>query len=277
MEKYFSFNEKALKLFGINLDNDGTKIDKLLRAFNFAIVFLSTFQNLMSVAMTPKWNDQVSGAVAVGLYDLIGCFKLYAVLTNLTKLRKIKGKLCELMEFFLRTQSEENFKELNRFRRITTLLVVSTVTCIWILNLLPLIIVGHIYLTEGVLVKILPFTFWYPFNKLNSYIPVYIYEAMCGHILTTNPMLMDGIIFFLIGQIIVLFKCVAESFVRTINKLEQSEKLSEIIDIHSKLYELVGELSQIYATSLLVNFVLQAVMICFIIFIISVSGNFAVE
>jgi hypothetical protein len=102
---------------------------------------------------------------------------------------------------------------------------------------------------------------------------------MASHTLTIAPLATDGFILLLIGQVSILFKTVGETFRRTIDEFEASnrsiteKKLNQTIDQHNKIFELAQELIGIYELALLVTALLQTGTICFITYMVSVSSK----
>jgi hypothetical protein len=141
----------------------------------------------------------------------------------------------------------------------------------------PLISFVYFYLVEGISVKAFVIAFWYPFDKFDYYIPIHLFESVSCHIFSTVPVAMDGFIMLMVGQFIVLFKCLGEKFIKIVNDFDPTkksvtvEKMSKAIDSHNQLLELSAELFRIYEIPLLIHVTTQAMSICFLLFKVLVS------
>lgn len=279
MEKYSNFNQKLLSSLGISSNQDIRKFAKPLKIFTAIVIVVSTFQSLMFLITVETFDFLVASAFTIGLYDLQGCFKFFTVIMNIDKLSKIKATVDELMTKITKEQLVANFAELERFRKVTKSIVMTNITCAWTFNILPMATVAYFFFAKGFFIKIMPYAFWYPFNKTEHYFPVYFYEISCAHTLVLVPLVMDGLVLLMLGQLLVLFKCLGEDLVTMIDEydpLKSSETVSKInqaINTHNVLLDLSAELLTIYEIPLLVNVMSQTGTICFIAFIISVRIN----
>lgn len=279
MENYFSFNQKTLASLGVNFEGQGRKFEKPLRMTVAVVILLSTIQSLLFLLTATVLDLQMASAFTVGLYDFYGCFKFFAVTKNVDKLRGLKRRLEVMMKTLSEKQIKENFKFLNRCRKITKTIFVTTLSCIWIFNLLPLVTFIYLYLAKGFEYHRLPFSFWFPFNTTENFFPAYFYEIACGHILTAVPLAIDGIVLLLIGQFTVLFKCHGENISNIINEFNAENreeivaKLHRAIDLHNELLDMTSVLFGIYAIPLLVNILATTGTLCFIAFICSVRNQ----
>lgn len=278
MENYHKFNRKILTSVGVNFKESGeeSKYEWPLQIFTLFVVFVTTFQNFMYLAMSENFELMMAAAVAVAMYDLQGCFKFLAIIWNLDKIKKIQKTLDELTKSLTKEQITENAAEFGRFRKITTFLVANNLFSCWIFNLMPMLVLIFFMFAKGIMVQHLPYAFWYPFNKTEHYFPVYFYEVYTGHFLTAVPPLIDGLMMLMTGQLVVLFKCLGENLIGIINSYEASkksataQKFNEIIDLHNQLLDISEELFHVYEIPLLVNVLAQTLTTCFIAFIISV-------
>lgn len=277
MKTYFSFMEKVLSTMGITFGCD-KRYNKYLRAFSMTMVLLASIHSFLYVLTTGVFDMQLANAITMGLFSFQGTLKFAMVLINLKGTLKIKRDLEELVKSAKVEVSEENVKQLERFRKVTKLCLSASLLCIWIFHFKPLIEIVLSTLTSGVTVKNLPFAFYYPVQgiEVDQFYPVYLYEVMTGHILTIVPLALDGMIMLMVGQVVILFKTVGDAFEKTIDEHQVSmrsitkKKLIETIDLHNKVFKLSTELFKIYDIGLLAHVLLQTGTICFIAFIISV-------
>lgn len=277
MENYSTFNRRALGTFGISFENEENKFEKPLKVLTAFAILAATFQSFMYLITSTQFDFLIASAFTIGFFSLQGCIKFLTVLGNMEKLKRIKETLNRFGGNLTRDQLKNNFKELERFRKATTSILMTNVCCIWIFNVLPMLTLAYFYFAKGFLVQIVPFAFWYPFNKTEHYFPVYFYEITSGHILTAVPLAIDGLLLLMVGQFVVQFKCLGENFATIINEFkaskrhETAEKINQAIDFHNQLFALSAELFSIFEIPLLVNVLTQTGTICFIAFIISVG------
>lgn len=276
MDNYFIYNEQSLASLGINLYGNERQFDKLRRVVVSFVVVASTFQSLMFLMTATVFDLSITRAFAMSLYELQGCSKYFAIVGNLNRLKIVKEKCEDLMSALSEKQIEENLKYFERCRRIPIFILWTSVGCVWLFNIMPLAAYFYFLMQQGIEVQMLPFGYWYPFNKTNYYFPVYFYEATCAHILAAVPLVMDGLVLLLTGQFTVLFKCHGENIAKWINEFNDEHradtraKLHRAVDHHNQLFDLTSELFEIYSIPLLYNVVSQSLTICFIAFMCSV-------
>lgn len=281
MEKYFAYNLKFLSLFGINLEAIEVRKQKYETAFKIftaSILVATTLQSFLYVITGESFDVSTGIALTVGLYDIQGCGKFLTVLWNIGKLRKVKKELDGLTSKLTREQLSENTAEFETYRKVTTWILAFYSNCIFLCNLLPLVVLIHSYFVEGVANKILPCAFWYPFDRFEYFVLTYTYEAIGGHILTVVSPAMDGLMLLMVGQFVVLFKCLGENFASIINNSEASQptetskKLFQAIQLHNDILDLSAEFIEIYEIPLLINVLAQTGTICFISIVATVSN-----
>lgn len=278
MDEYFTFNQRMLATIGVSFN--GGKFAYSLRTFSFIVVVVTTFQNFMFIATSQGFEVAIASAVAIFMYDIQGVFKLYAVMINLKVIKEIKITLDGLMEIMNKEQVLAHAKELVRFRKVSSFMVVNIVASCWLFNIIPVSIIAYVFFTKGIFIKILPYAFWYPYNKTEHFVSTYLYEISTGHVLTVVPPSLDALVMLLTGQLVVLFKCFGENLHKTIDEFEPSrptqtaEKLNKAVDLHNQLLNMSEELFRIYSIPLLVNVVAQTLTICFVAFGINVRFMF---
>lgn len=279
MEKYFSFNKKALASFGLHMEKSDSKFAVFIHVISICIVLLTTFQSLMYLISSTSFEFEEAKALTIGMYDLQGCFKIISVSLNLRNLGNIKKKLNELVNGMTKEQCLQHNEAFNRYRLITSAIATTNFIGIWIFNIIPAVILVYFYFVKGIVVKTFPLSIWYPFDKLDNYFIAYVYDIFGAHILTVLPHVLDGFILLLIGQLVILFRCLGDNFVSAINEFKQSErkqsdkKMKSLIQSHGELLDLCEEFFHIYEIPLLANVLTQTGTICFVAFIVTVRLN----
>lgn len=81
MENYFSFNEKALAVVGINLKAPG-RFDIPLKVVALTVLSVATFQNFMYAALSDAVSFDLANAVTLTLYGTMGCAKLLTAILH---------------------------------------------------------------------------------------------------------------------------------------------------------------------------------------------------
>jgi 7tm Odorant receptor len=283
MENYFTFNQKVLATLGISFTEKEKKFDKPLRILSLVIVITASLQSVMFLITATHFDLDLANAFTIGLYSIQGCFKIVAVLWNIEKLKDLRSSLNKLMTTMKADKDEENSREMNKFRLVTKVCLITNVTCIWIFHFKPLLELISFYLAEGIIVKKTPFAFFYPFKKREHFVPIYFYEIIFGHFLTIVPQAVDGLVMLLVGQVVVLYRSLGDRFMKTFNEFEAKEpsltveKMKKVIDLQNIIFDLSDKLFHIYEVPLLANVVLQTGTICFIAFIVSVRTKFDVD
>lgn len=166
-----------LAIFGMYFDREENKFTKALKAFTALTVLLSTFQSFLFLVTSKEFDVLTASSLTIGLADFQGCFKLITIIWNMKNLKEIKARINDLMKNLSEEQLKSNDKEFQRFYKITQLVFICYISCIWIFNVMPIFIVSYFLLTKGVFVKPILYSFWYPFDIKNYYFPVYIYEV----------------------------------------------------------------------------------------------------
>lgn len=279
MEKYFAFNTKALAAFGLHLEKNDSKIAVILKHLSVGIVFLLMFQIIMYLNTGENFDLEVAKAIIMGLFDLQGCFKIVAVILNQGKLRDIKKRLRELVDGIKKDQLVKHNEAFDRYRLITTTIVTSNFVGIWLFNLTPAVLIVYFYFVNGTVVKLFPFTMWYPFDKLHNFFITYCFDVYTAHTFTVLPHVLDGLIMLFIGQLVVLLRRLGDDFVDGVNNFKSSEakesgeKIKLLIERHNELLDLCEELFHIYEIPLLVDVLTQSGTLCFVGFIMAVRLN----
>jgi hypothetical protein len=279
MESYFGFMKKFAASLGLNFDDEENRRFDSLKNITLAIIYTTTFQSFLFLMTAKEFDFLIASAFTIGFYDLQGCFKYTAILMNLQRFKEIRKIPDQMLSMMSKEQFTENITTLNFYRKLTKTLVVSNLSCIWMFNVLPMVTLLYFLVFKGILVQMVPFAFWYPFNKTEHYFPVYFYEVVSGHVLTAVPLACDGIFYLTVGQFVVLFKILGENFAKVINEFELAkrketvEKVKKLIDLHNQLLDMSAEVFGFYSLPLLANVLSQALTICFISFIISVKNS----
>lgn len=258
-------------------DGNIGKREAPLRILTATILVASTLQSFLFFILDSNFDVTTAIALTIALYDIQGCVKYLTVLLNLRSLAVIKEKLENLMDMMTKGQVDANRGELNIFRKVTTWILGTYTITMWITSALPLILYAYFCIVEGVEKKSLPCAFWYPFDRFEYFAFTYPYEAVSGHILTVVSPAMDGLFLLMVGQFVVLFKCLGENFANIINDFKPSsrernvEELVKAIDLHNHLQDLSAEFFAIFEIPLLINVMAQTLSTCFISFIVTVN------
>lgn len=220
MESYFSFNLKALAAVGVKLESSNGRLGKLLLFCTTVFILLTIIQNILTLASINGFSFIVATAISIGLCSFTSMVKLLIVWRNKQCLAEIKEKLSWRLEEILK--NEEKFVQvtgkLKFLSAIVNGLLITTVCCSSIFNLLPGIKFVVSSFTQDVPVKILPFAFWYPFKKENHFLKVYFYEIVCVHFCTFTAQVLDGVLLLLLGQAIACFDNLANRLHKSIEE-----------------------------------------------------------
>lgn len=279
MEKYFAFNAKALAAFGLHLEKNDSKFAVILKRLSVGIVFLLMFQIIMYLNTSKNFDLEVAKAIIMGLFDLQGCFKIVAVILNQGKLRAIKRRLHELVDGMTKEQLVKHNQAFDRYRLITTTIVTTNFVGIWLFNLTPAVFIVYFYFVNGTVVKLFPFTMWYPFDKLDNFFISFCYDIVGAYTFTVLPHVLDGLFMLFIGQLVVLLRRLGDDFVDGVNNFKSSEakksggNIKLLIERHNELLDLCEEIFHIYEIPLLTDVLTQSGTLCFVGFIISVRLN----
>lgn len=276
MENYFSFNEKALAVVGINLEKPG-RFDKPLKVVALTVLSIATFQNFMYAALSDGVSFDLANAVTLTLYGTMGVAKLLTAFLHQKELGRIKKKFGKLVEDLDDNEKTRYGRELNLYRRITKVFVITGLSNTSMFNIMPVAIYISSFLQQGVAIKVFSYALWYPFDKQEYFIVVYLWECFCSCYWCTVFLIVDGLVILLIGQAVVLFKNVGETMSQIIDDFEaspkeSSKKLKLVIEYHSILLDLAASLIRVYEAPLLVNVLVQTGCIGMVTFIVSVSA-----
>lgn len=283
MENYFTFNKKVLASYGITFEGGDKKFGSLHKLTVLTLLLVTTFQSFMFLVFAGEINIGSANATIISFHDLQGTVKFITVLASFKKLKKISENLSQLMGNLSPEEKKLHKKALERFSKVTKSILIFTITCCWLFNILPLIVFFYYFITKGTFSKATPLFLWYPFNNVETLVRFFstsLYESISCHVLATVPVAMDGFVMLMIGQLIILFRCLGENFVKIVNDSKNSprtvtvQNINHTIDLHNRLYDLSSALFEIYSVPLLLNVVTEASQICFICFLILVSIKF---
>ncbi|CRL02084.1 CLUMA_CG015579, isoform A [Clunio marinus] len=275
MEKYFEFNRKTLINLGFAFDRDEKKFEKFLKVFTLLTVCLMIFQSFVEIGVQSKSKITIStiSTISVVLYNIQGLAKFMAILINQRKLCDIKRRLSD----FIKVQDENQMKarqlQIQRFPWVIKFMYIINIGCVWLFTILATFALIYTVITHGNFSKNSIFRRWYPFDEIKYFIPIFIYERITNHFLTSIHTNLDGFILLLLGQFCILFQNHGEYFENILNNSMEisnfDNKLKAAIDYHNELLELSDKLVTIYEIPLFVNVLNQTSTICFIAFIIS--------
>lgn len=276
MENYFSFNDKALAIVGIHLkEQDSRRFDTALKVLTLTVLLLATFQNFMYAALSDGVSFDLANAVTLTLYGTMGCAKLFTAFLFQKELGIIKEKLGDLIRNLDDNEMKRYSKELNLYRRITKIFIMTGLSNTIMFNFMPVAIYISSFIQQGVAIKVFSYALWYPFDKQEYFIVVYLWECFCSCYWCSVFLIVDGLVILLIGQAVVLFNNVGETMRKIIDDYEVSpeestRKLKKAIEYHSELLDLGGTVIRIYEAPLLVNVLVQTGCIGMVTFIVSV-------
>lgn len=272
MATYFSFTEKALACLGLQLNKEDRKFDRFLRIFCMTIVLLALIQSILYLITADKKGLDFASAFTITLVSLQGCFKLGSILLNFSKLKLIKKTLKDMMDELKVEEDFENRKKLRKFRKCMKFLLLTYFLCTWIFNLMPMVEIVFSTLSGSKVVKKLTYSFYYPSASIKTdyFYMIYLYETVASNIFLTVSMITDGFILLLIGEVVCLHRTIGKDFTQIINDYEPSkplmtkEKLINYIKLQNEVFKVGEELIRTYEVALLVCFVMQTGIICFV-------------
>lgn len=272
MENYYWLNKKALISFGISFEHKHKWFEKPLKVFTGSLLSLAIVQNFMFIMQSDGFSFLVANAISITLCSFAAAVKFFSIVWYQDELISIEIHLKQLIEDLDETKREKVYKKLLFYPKLSTSLVKLSMFCSWIFNIMPGVKYIVSYIRFGVPVAILPYAMWYPFDKQQHFLLTYAYEIICGHVWTLVPLIVDGLLLLLMGQFIVLFENLGEEFKEAIDHPEfSSRKIVKLIDYHNRLLDLCKQTIHIFEIPMLSNVLTQSGLICFSMFIISVS------
>lgn len=277
MENYFSFNKKALRVIGVNMSFNRKRYEIPLKLFVSVTLPIVALQNLMHIAFKNIVLFDMTNAMTLALYAIMGCFKFYTVIWHQQELGEIKLKLVGLFEEFDNEQKRKTSLRLNLYRRITSTSVLFGFISTSLFVLIPIVVYISSYLSTGVGTKITTVAWWYPFDKMEYFWPTFLWETVACNFSSSGFAICDGMMILLLGLTVEVLNNFGVHLREVIDKLEASttdnlRDLKEAVDRHNEILNIVGRLTFIYQTPLLVNILVQTTCIGMVTFMVSVSS-----
>lgn len=274
MENYYWLNKKALLSIGISFERDHRWFEKPLKFFTGSLLLLAIVQNFLFIMQSDGFSFLVANAISICLCSLAAAVKFFSIVWYQDKLSAIKIRLEQFLSALDEKKGGRVHKKLLFYPKLSTSLVKVSMCCSWIFNVMPGVKYIISYIRYGVPTAILPYAMWYPFDKQQNFLLTYIYEITCGHIWTLVPLIVDGLLLLLMGQFVVLFENLGEEFREAIDQSEFSSKnIVKLIEYHNLLLDLCKQTIHIFEIPMLSNVLTQSGLICFSMFIMSVSYN----
>lgn len=272
MENYYWLNKKALISFGISFERENRWFEKPLKIFTGSLLLVAVIQNFLFIMQSEGFSFLVANAISICLCSFAAVVKFFSIVWYQHELSTIKLHLEQLLLALDEGKRERVYKKLLFYPKFSTSLVKLSMFCSWIFNIMPGVKYIVSYIRYGTPVAILPYAMWYPFDKQQNFLLTYIYEIVCGHTWTLVPLILDALLLLLMGQCVVLFVNLGEEFEETIDAADvSSRKILHLIEYHNVLLDLCKQVIHIFEIPMLSNVLTQSGLICFSMFIMSVS------
>lgn len=276
MEKYFGFNEKALRFIGVNMSFTRKRYEIPLKIFVSATLPIVAMQNLLHIVFKNVVLFDMTNAMTLALYAIMGCFKFYTVVWHQQELSEIKMKLMGFYGELEKNRKLKTSRRLNLYRRITSTSVLFGFISTSLFVLIPIVVYVSSYLSTGVGTKITTVAWWYPFDKMDYFWPTFLWETVACNFSSSGFAICDGLIILLLGLTVEILNNFGLQLCEMIDKLEtpSTENIQDFkvaIDRHNEILKVIERLTFIYQTPLLVNILVQTTCIGMVTFMVSVS------
>lgn len=139
-----------------------------------------------------------------------------------------------------------------------------------VLSIVPFILFGTMRLFLN---------YWYPFDpyQVNTFPFAYAWVLWAAYFSLTNMLATDATLYAIITILSMEFDILKSDLMNILKNLrdERSKKMNELVDHHNILMSLCDRLEAIYSVTFLFSFVISSLIMCFVVFQISQSNNFA--
>jgi hypothetical protein len=275
---FVSFPLKCFKVFGLVPQGNPPmkkwkKIAlKVWRILAFSIMTIPS--GLMVMFVRENLNDLsliAQNSTPVG-YLLIAFVKVACIYRKQENFRSL---LSDLEKMFPKTKEEqsifkvpESFKSFKRNERITSIFVVITTFNFMVTKLANLAVFGVWY------DRVMPVDNWFPYDKYEPfwYNFTVMWYLLCFVCFVCGLLGADLIIRGFVTLISMQFDILSMRL-QKLKPSDDKETLKQLIEHHEKLLKMSKDLEEIFAPSILFNFVTSSLFICLVCYEVSITTN----
>lgn len=282
MKNYYGFIEKVLLSLGIEFEKR-SKFQVPLKILRFStpfFIFLGVIQSIMLLFPNGEKNEKFNVMpISAALFALQSLTKSVVVIYNQEKIRKVVAQLKDIFEKLDGKEREKSSVYLRRMNKICFNVFVLQMTSIWYYSSKPLISLAISLIKQTEIEKIIPYDLWWPFDPLDYYAWVLVYQLYAYHVLMAVQNIMDHYFMLVLAEIVSNFERLGERIKNVINESEKNSfmvtriNLRDCIVQHSHLLVMFDELNGFYELALLAQILSASLIICLVGYIILVTSH----
>lgn len=273
----------TLYLTGYWFSTRSSPVKCFLQTFGITSTALSLIQSLLFAVTSKSINGNAASAVFSCISCAMAIVKILAVYSNQNELWVIKFELHRISIDMAVTKRPKFVRDFNNFRRfVNSIFLLTFVLSVFAYIIVPAIQIMLTLFTGAAFSKTLLNFYWFPFDINEYFIIVRIYDLLISNMYVITLLTVEGLLMITLGQVAVLFKCLAEDIVELIDNHDETkpetteEELVNKIDLHNKLLFLTKSITNIYEKAMLVHVMGFAFSTCLIllkVFVVDTSED----
>jgi odorant receptor len=265
---FIEFPLKCFKVFGsVPYEFDGSESikKKVLRVYHFAVMAnLTVALTIMAIFVTKNIENlpQITENLALSGYTLMAVVKSISVLF---KRKEFKELVETLSELFPKTKEEQNIFKVGKCltsykwieRRFTGAMFFAG-TNYFVVCFVRLAATGVWY-------NKMPVETWFPFDAYDHKYYNFVFAwHFINSVFTLASLVGPDLLLYAFITLLTMQFDILCSQLEKINLNDDYKRITELIDLHVNLLKLAQKLQDIYAISILFNFVSSSILICFV-------------
>ncbi|XP_054081462.1 putative odorant receptor 85d [Zeugodacus cucurbitae] len=297
---YTSIGLDAYEKTGQRTSNIRRRLLSIFFIFTIANMNITLLSELLYILMAFVSNNNFVEATMllsfVG-FVIVGDVKIYSIWRQRERISAMIQALHALYPQTLAEQAKYAVeRELQRYKRFAYAFVLLHELLVWSYNLFPLLnyFIYEVWLTWRVVGKTLPYNCWTPFDWHNSdwrYYTMYLTQIAAGQACLSGQLANDLLLSAVAVQLIMHYRQLArriEAHVADSRDDSASKRRGEsanecaahdlhflrtIIAYHQQILNISQVLNDVFGISLFINFTSTALIICFVLFQITIGAN----
>lgn len=264
--------ERVFAYYGYSFTDKEIKFGKIIQISVLIIGILYFIQPAMFVVKHGSIDSSSAGAFFFAIIACQSFCKIMSVFLHQQELKKVRSEIESIYDQISLKHRLVYKNDFQTYRRVVNSMFIGTFTSCSV-NFIAVPVIRDLveYLSEQKITKSFTFHFWFPFDPLDYYVPVRIYNLILVLGAANCVTSLEGYVMLTFGQLTVLFKSLAEDIVDIINDYEENgsqlteKHLIEKIEIHTRLIDVTKEIAEVYEIALLCHIMCFAGSTCFIL------------
>ncbi|XP_049303921.1 putative odorant receptor 85d [Bactrocera dorsalis] len=297
---YTSIGLDAYQKAGQRTNNIRRQLLSIFFIITIANMNITLLSELLYIFMAFAKNNNFVEATMLSSFVgfvIVGDFKIYSIWRQRARITAMMQALHALYPQTLAEQTKyEVQRALQRYQRFAYAFVLLHELLVWSYNLFPLLnyFIYEVWLAARVVGKTLPYNCWTPFDwHVNDwrYYPMYLTQIAAGQACLSGQLANDLLLSAVAVQLIMHYRQLARRIelhvagggggsgskwrtaATNVCREQDLSFLRSVIAYHQQILNLSQALNDVFGISLFISFASTALIICFVLFQITIGAN----